>query len=70
MKHYILSTVSEAIRLLQNLPRGVPLTETLKFRDVSRIWGAPGAKWSVFSLVSFFISDGLLQEFKRIIPAI
>lgn len=52
MKHYILSTVSEAIRLLQNLPRGVPLVETLKFIDVSRVWGPPGAKWNVFTLPS------------------
>ena len=49
---YVLDTVSEVLRLIENLPLNTPLTKSLQFRRSSELCTAHHARWDISSLVN------------------
>jgi hypothetical protein len=52
IQDYVLGTVSEALRLMENLPVDVPLAKGLQFRLSSELCTAHHARWDILCLVS------------------
>ncbi|KAF8154721.1 hypothetical protein B0H34DRAFT_799473 [Crassisporium funariophilum] len=49
-KHYLLDSVTEAVRIMSRLPRHAPITDTLRLRITNRLCPAHHGKWDIFVL--------------------
>jgi len=52
MQQFVLGTVSELVRVMERLPREVPLAQDIKFKISNRLCPAHHARWDLFTLVS------------------
>lgn len=53
---YVLTTISEIVRLFSHLPPMCPQAENLKFQNISVRHTTHHCKWDIYSMVSYFSS--------------